>query len=170
MEYDLRRLKLICRIGSPVFFVLGLVFAAVTTLMVVVLVASLVDPGMISDFDPLNYDGELTDRVLAGTAVIFMAASACMTYTMWTMSMLMRDVSLEYTPFTDLNVRRLEYVATTFAVLFFVTLILYVLLPNLIENVVILLVACVISVLVFYCFAQVFRYGAVLQKESDEML
>lgn len=168
-EGNLERLKGICRIGGAAMLVLIVVTAACTVLMLCALVVSVLDPGMVEGIardlgDGTSADG-LTLQFLSGVLQF-----AALTVTFWILHGLMRDISREYSPFTQANVRRFRLLAIVFLVLPALLLALYLASPESFDGVPGLMAACLVAALVFYSISLVFRYGAFLQKESNETL
>ncbi|EAC4529291.1 DUF2975 domain-containing protein [Listeria monocytogenes] len=109
---------------------------------------------------------ETEEWILVGVAVF---SSMILAYLLWTASMIFKDLAANFTPFSDITVSRLRRIA--------VLMLIYALVPQIVYTVLIPgysinfgLNMSFFFALIFYCLTEIFRYGASLQKESDETL
>lgn len=108
--------------------------------------------------------------ILAGTAVFSIMLIA---WLLWTASMIFKDLAAEFTPFSDVEVNRLRRISYLLLIYALVPQIVYsvlhtVLIPG--YSITLGLNMSFFFALIFYCLTEIFRYGASLQKESDETL
>lgn len=113
---------------------------------------------------------EREEWILVGVAVF---SSMILAYLLWTASMIFKDLAANFTPFSDIIVSRLRRIA--------VLMLIYALVPQIVYSILhtVLIPGYSINLglnmsfffaLIFYCLTEIFRYGASLQKESDETL
>lgn len=174
MNNDLSRLKILCRI---LFVVLILITAIVLISLVTMLACiaiEIVEPGAISSV--INVPGGSGTTASHGQTLgiltmltILVGLSAAMTVMLMNIA---RSISREYSPFTAKNVNRLEVVSLLYLAspVAMAPLIYYVAGGIDAGTVIGLTLGSILIAAVFYCIALVFRYGAYLQKESDETL
>lgn len=108
--------------------------------------------------------------ILLGTAVFSIMLIA---WLLWTASMIFKDLAAEFTPFSDVEVNRLRRISYLLLIYALVPQIVYsvlhtVLIPG--YSITLGLNMSFFFALIFYCLTEIFRYGASLQKESDETL
>lgn len=108
--------------------------------------------------------------ILVGTAVFSIILIALL---LWTASMIFKDLAAEFTPFSDVEVNRLRRISYLLLIYALVPQIVYsvlhtVLIPG--YSITLGLNMSFFFALIFYCLTEIFRYGASLQKESDETL
>lgn len=108
--------------------------------------------------------------ILLGVATF---SSIIIAYLLWTASMIFKDLATNFTPFSNITVSRLRRIA--------VLMLIYALVPQIIYSILHTVLIPGYSIkfglnmsfffaLIFYCLTEIFRYGASLQKESDETL
>ncbi|EAD2748317.1 DUF2975 domain-containing protein, partial [Listeria monocytogenes] len=108
--------------------------------------------------------------ILLGVAAF---SSIIIAYLLWTASMIFKDLATNFTPFSNITVSRLRRIA--------VLMLIYALVPQIIYSILHTVLIPGYSIkfglnmsfffaLIFYCLTEIFRYGASLQKESDETL
>lgn len=113
---------------------------------------------------------ETEEWILVGVAVF---SSMILAYLLWTASMIFKDLAANFTPFSDSTVSRLRRIA--------ILMLIYALVPQIIYSILHTVLIPGYSInfglnmsfffaLIFYCLTEIFRYGASLQKESDETL
>ena len=166
MDKDLGRLKILCR---GLFYVLLLLTVVISlTLCLVTLGAALeiVDPGQLS-----GEVGMPSGETLAMLGFVIIVLAVAIVVLVMLMN-IARSIYREYSPFTIKNVKRLEVIALAYLLLpVIIAPMMYAVLGGLGNLDVILLgVSSVLMAAIFYCLALVFRYGCLLQKESDETL
>jgi hypothetical protein len=123
--------------------------------------------GIISDVS--ISDGAVTAILAAG-----ILNSSIMIAMLFLARAIFKDISREYTPFSDRHINRLKIISLlllTFTMFppLIEMLLTMVLAPN-IEATVSFDLSNIIFVVVFYCLAQIFDYGRILQQQSDETL
>lgn len=108
--------------------------------------------------------------ILVGVAIftcIFIA------WLLWIASLIFKDLSTGFTPFSEIEINRLRKIAGL--------LLIYALAPQILYSVLHTILIPGYSftfglnmsfffAIIFYCLTEIFRYGALLQKESDETL
>ncbi|HHT6439208.1 TPA: DUF2975 domain-containing protein [Listeria monocytogenes] len=105
--------------------------------------------------------------------VIAAFSSVLIALLLWTASMIFKDLAAEFMPFSDLTVNRLRRIAGILLVYSLAPQIMYsvlhtVLIPG--YSITFGLNMSFFFAIIFYCLTEIFRYGASLQKESDETL
>ncbi|MBC2186788.1 DUF2975 domain-containing protein [Listeria sp. FSL L7-0253] len=108
--------------------------------------------------------------ILVSVAVFSVSLIACL---LWIASMIFKDLAAEFAPFSDIEVNRLRRISYLLLIYALVPQIMYsilhtVLIPGYSIN--FGLNMSFFFALIFYCLTEIFRYGASLQKESDETL
>ncbi|ELK3177724.1 hypothetical protein RT996_001180 [Listeria innocua] len=92
---------------------------------------------------------------------------------LWIASTIFKDLAAEFTPFNDVEIKRLHRIAQLMLVYALGPQILYsalhtILIPG--YSIHLGLDMAFFFAIIFYCLTEIFRYGAALQKESDETL
>ncbi len=173
MSDDLNRLKKICNYG---YYVL----AAFSVILVIVL-ALLALTGIIMVFFPDAVD--IDDIIITGVgdivmtkgiiAVICWFAAAMIVVAIATLVILMRVMKAirdEYTPFTKENVDRLRQLSILYVISPIVFVLIYLAVPDVMSGISSMIVGSLLVATLTYCVSLIFRYGMILQKESDETL
>ncbi|MBC2124027.1 DUF2975 domain-containing protein [Listeria innocua] len=105
-----------------------------------------------------------------GISVLYAILIAWM---LWIASTIFKDLAAEFTPFNDVEIKRLHRIAQLMLVYALGPQILYsalhtILIPG--YSIHLGLDMAFFFAIIFYCLTEIFRYGAALQKESDETL
>ena len=173
--YDLGRLKLISRVGGMLAVAGAVVLVAFAVLMLCGLVISVLDPdalGTTVDF-VVQVNGEESEVSSADAPGLFAAGflvSAVLSATLWILGGILGSIGREYTPFTERNARGFRGMSAAFLALILVSVVAYLFGPDLFPNVLLLVAVFFMAAVGTYAMSLVFRYGAALQRESDETL
>lgn len=119
--------------------------------------------------DTGQYD-ETEQWIMLGFAALSLLLLA---FLLWVASIIFKSLAVEFAPFSDIQVSRLRLVAQLLLIYALVPQILYsifhtILIPG--YSISLSLDMSFFFAIIFYCLTEIFRYGAVLQKESDETL
>ena len=169
MKGDLHTLKKVCMYASKAMMAGEVLLAAVITLTLAMGIGSAVSDGMAEFLDSwVEWLGAGSSEWLAIAEFVVILLLGMVTVHL--VKVLMLSVYREYTPFTADNVELLKHAC-------WIYLAAAVLLPLLelatdggISGAVFMFLGTLMVSTVMYCLALVFRYGGVLQKESDETL
>ena len=169
MRGDLHTLKRVCRYASVVMLAGEIAFIALTAAVLVMGAWSMSDPSIRESFSNLIICKGTDLSLVSGTvelAVLFVA----MFVTVKIIHDVMMSIQREHSPFIMENADRLKMVSLTFLVASAPLAVLeYLCRSNDILAVCIFL-ACILICVVLYCLTIVFRYGCMLQNESDHTL
>ena len=169
MRGDLHTLKRVCSYASVVMLIGEIAFLVLSVATFALGAVSLTSEDIRETFVSIIKCGDSDLSLIAGTlemTILFIA----MFITVKAIHDIMGSIMREHSPFTDENAARFKVVSITF-LLCSVTLaaLEYLNREDPIMSVCMLLVCILISV-VMYCLTIVFRYGSILQDESDHTL
>lgn len=169
MRGDLHTLKRVCSYASVVMLIGEIAFLILTIAVLAMGIASFTSDDIREAFVSLIKCEESDLSVIAGMlelAVIF----AAMFITVKSIHDIMDSILKEHSPFMEENAGRLKIVSITFLVCSAALAVLeYLNREDAIMAVCMFLVCILISV-VMYCLTIIFRYGSILQDESDHTL
>jgi len=169
MRGDLHTLKKVCKYASVVMLMGEIAFAVLTAAVLIMGAWSFSDPSIRDSFSDLIKCGTSDLSLASGTieiAVLFIA----MFITVKMIHDIMMSIQKEHSPFVLENADRLKIVSIAFlAVSAPLALLDYLNRSDDIIAVCIFL-ACILICVVLYCLTIVFRYGCILQNESDHTL
>lgn len=149
--------------------VVAVVLMASAAFMVCGMGMALIDPSAFEGVQVEGFDGLTQSQALALFAFAMLVFGA-MSVTFWTLSRIMTAISREYSPFTQDNVVRLTRIAYVFLGVSAVLLVLGLVTSARLDSVVSTIIVFLVAAVGVYSMALIFRYGAALQKESDETL
>lgn len=169
MEGDLHRLKKVCLYASKVMRVGEVVLAAIIVLTLGMGVGSLVSDG-VADFleSWVDWLGAGSSEWIAILEFVLILALGLVTVHI--IKVLMVTIQSDYTPFTKENEALLRNVCFTYLGAAVVLPVIDYIANGSVSSAVFLMLGTLLISVVMYCLSLVFRYGAVLQKESDETL
>ncbi|MBC1534024.1 DUF2975 domain-containing protein [Listeria seeligeri] len=113
---------------------------------------------------------ETEQWILLGVAVFSFIILAVL---LWIASMIFKDLATNFAPFSEIGIIRLRRISQLLLIYSVVPQILYSILHKIIIPGYYFSLGLNMSLLfaiIFYCLTEIFRYGAFLQKESDETL
>ena len=169
MRGDLHTLKKVCKYASVVMLLGEIAFAVLTAAVLIMGAMALNDAGIREKFCNLIKCGSSDLSLTAGMleiALIFVA----MFITVKMIHDIMMSIQKEHSPFVIENADRLKIVSMTFLVSSVpLTLLDFLNRADDIIAICIFLV-CILICVVLYCMTIVFRYGCMLQTESDHTL
>ena len=169
MKGDLHTLKKVCLYASKAMLigeaVLGLIIILTLSMGVGALVSDTL-AGHLSDW--VEFLGAGSSDGFAVAEVLLILALGLITVNF--VRKLMNSIHDEYSPFTAENVESLKHVSVIYLVSSVLLAALELLTNGNISGAVFMFLGSMLISVVMYCLALVFRYGGVLQKESDETL
>ncbi len=169
MRGDLHTLKRVCSYASVVMLAGEIAFAMLTACTLILGALSFTSDNIRDTFVSIIKAGDSDLSLAAGTletAVLFIA----MFVTVKVIHDIMASIVKEHSPFMEKNAGGFKLVCLTFLVVSAPLAILeYLNREDLILAVCILL-ACILISVVMYCLTIIFRYGSILQDESDHTL
>jgi hypothetical protein len=169
MRGDLHTLKKVCRYASVVMMIGEIAFLALTVAVIALGALSFSSPDIRSMFSDLIKCGGSDISLISGTlemAVAFLA----MFVTVKVIHDIMASIQREHSPFMEDTPKGFKLVSLTFLISAVpLTILEYLCRGDEIIAICILLVCALISV-VMYCLTIIFRYGFLLQDESDHTL
>jgi len=169
MRGDLHTLKKVCRYASVVMLAGEIAFAMLTVATLIAGGLSFSDTGIRTAFSGLIKCGPSDLSLISGTletALLF----AAMFVTVKVIHDIMVSIQKEHSPFMEENSKGFKLVSMTFLVAAIpLTILEYLTRGDEVLTVCVPLVCILISV-VMYCLTIVFRYGHILQDESDRTL
>ena len=171
MRGDLHTLKRVCEYASKVMLVAEYVLAALAIATVVVGIASF----FVDEAESLMLD------IIAASesdSMLRKVSSVLKLLMIWVLGFItikavhdiMCTIRDEHSPFTEDNTRRMIVVSIAYLVFAFVFLLLDIMIATSPAEAIFLFLGLTLVSVVMYCLALMCRYGAVLQKESDETL
>ena len=169
MRGDLHTLKRVCSYASIVMFIGEIAFVILAIAMIALGVLSFSDDGIRSTFSDLIKCKESDLSLIAG-ALEMALAFAAMFITVKMIHDIMVSIQKEHSPFMEDTQKGFKLVCMTFLVSSVPLAILeYLCREDIILSICVLLLCILISV-VMYCLTIIFRYGHLLQDESDHTL
>lgn len=171
MKHGLSRLKKICRYTSNVMTIAGMILAISVIVTIGLGIISLIT-GNVSDIllSWIGHNGDEGTKIIVAATMENILILSIGSITVITIGNVMDSISKENSPFTELNADRMVLISMIYFVSSFLLLTLgFIVERRATESVFIFLGTLLVSV-VMYCLALICRYGAILQKESDETL
>ena len=171
MKHGLSRLKKICRDTSNVMTIAGMILAISVIVTIGLGIISLIT-GNVSDIllSWIGHNGDEGTKIIVAATMENILILSIGSITVITIGNVMDSISKENSPFTELNADRMVLISMIYFVSSFLLLTLgFIVERRATESVFIFLGTLLVSV-VMYCLALICRYGALLQKESDETL
>ena len=174
MGEELERLKSVCKYGYYILGVMAAFLIVVTIVVFAMGIASYFHPEYIDPDDLIIWvDGQSLEisPTMASMTCIF--ASVILTVFTATVVVLMRiagSIRKEYTPFTDSNARGFKAIAAIYVVFAIGAFVAKLAFPEMLAEMNSPTIEFLLIGAFAYCISLIFRYGIVLQKESDETL
>ena len=171
MNHGLSRLKKICMYASNVMAIAGMILAISVIVTIGLGIISLIT-GNVSDIllSWIGHNGDEGTKIIVAATMENILILSIGSITVITIGNVMDSISKENSPFTELNADRMVLISMIYFVSSFLLLTLgFIVERRATESVFIFLGTLLVSV-VMYCLALMCRYGAILQKESDETL
>ena len=171
MKHGLSRLKKICRYASNVMTIAGMILAILAIVTIGLGIISLITSN-VSDIllSWIGHNGDEGTKIIVAATMENILILSIGSITVITIGNVMDSISKENSPFTELNADRMVLISMIYFVSSFLLLTLgFIVERRATESVFIFLGTLLVSV-VMYCLALMCRYGAILQKESDETL
>ena len=171
MRGDLHTLKRVCEYASKVMLVAEFVLIAIIIATIIIGIAALfVDEAesFILDWTAVSGSDSMLRKVSSVLKFIMIWVLGFLTVK--AVHDIMCNIRDEHSPFTEENTRRMILVSLIYLGAAFVFLILDILIATRPGEAIFLLLGLTLISVVMYCLALICRYGAVLQKESDETL
>jgi hypothetical protein len=170
MKGDLSTLKKICRYASTVMLAGSLILAAAIAATVVLWIGTAAGYAPFSDalaawIGVDSVSGQGIYALLEMLIVLSLGAA-----TSFCLYKFMRSIYLEHSPFTKGNVDSMRMLSKTYLIVSILIAACDWMSRKNLTSAMILLFGSIMVGVVVYCLALAFRYGAVLQKESDETL
>lgn len=170
MKGDLNTLKKVCRYASTVMFIGEIVFIGLILAMLVLgVVSQFSDSGKDILLEMIDSDG--SDGLRTFSSFVVMLLILILGFiTVWKVHDIMVSIKTEYTPFILENAKRIKFVSLAFLFASVFLLVFGILAEKSVTNILFLFFGSLMASVVMYCLTIVTRYGALLQKESDETL
>ena len=169
MRGDLHTLKRVCSYASIVMMIGEIVFLVLAVASVVMSVLSFTSDDMRKMFTSLIKAGDSDLSLIAGTieiTILFLA----MFITEKVIHDIMVSITKEHSPFMEENSNGFKLVSMTFLIISVPLAVLEFLNRDDIVLSIIILLGCILICVVMYCLTIIFRYGYLLQDESDHTL
>lgn len=169
MRGDLHTLKRVCSYASIVMMIGEIVFLVLAVASVVMSVLSFTSDDVRKMFTSLIKAGDSDLSLIAGTieiTILFLA----MFITVKVIHDIMVSITKEHSPFMEENSNGFKLVSMTFLIISVPLAVLEFLNRDDIVLSIIILLGCILICVVMYCLTIIFRYGYLLQDESDHTL
>ena len=169
MRGDLHTLKRVCSYASIVMMIGEIVFLVLAVASVVMSVLSFTSDDIRKIFTSLIKAGDSDLSLIAGTieiTILFLA----MFITVKVIHDIMVSITKEHSPFMEENSNGFKLVSMTFLIISVPLAVLEFLNRDDIVLSIIILLGCILICVVMYCLTIIFRYGYLLQDESDHTL
>ena len=171
MKGDLSTLKKVCKYASTVMFVGEIVFAVMVIATIALAVASQFSDGAKDIFVDLISAKDFGDPVKTTSSFIVMTLIFALGFvTVKAVHDVMVSIMTEYSPFVLENADRIKMLSLAFLFSSVIFLVFGILAGKGITELLFLFFGSLMVSVVLYCLTIVCRYGALLQKESDETL
>ena len=171
MKGDLSTLKKVCKYASTVMFVGEIVFAVMVIATIAMAVASQFSDGAKDIFVDLISAKDFGDPVKTTSSFIVMTLIFALGFvTVKAVHDVMVSIMTEYSPFVLENADRIKMLSLAFLFSSVIFLVFGILAGKGITELLFLFFGSLMVSVVLYCLTIVCRYGALLQKESDETL
>ena len=167
MKGDLGTLRKVCRYAATVMAAGEIVLAACITITVILGIASMASDSFNEALEPFYaVFGDLEGFRFAETVFILLLGSVTVD-SIRRMMVTLRD---SHTPFTEGIASSMKAVSLVYLVSSFVLLALEIAAGSTVTEALFIFLGTLLVCVVMYCLSIVFRYGAVLQDESDHTL
>ena len=169
MRGDLHTLKRVCSYASIVMMIGEIAFLVLAVASVAMSVLSFTSDNIRKMFTSLIKAGDSDLSLIAGTieiTILFLA----MFITVKVIHDIMVSITKEHSPFMEENSNGFKLVSMTFLIISVPLAVLEFLNRDDIVLSIIILLGCILICVVMYCLTIIFRYGYLLQDESDHTL
>ncbi len=169
MRGDLHTLKRVCSYASIVMMIGEIAFLVLAVASVAMSVLSFTSDDIRKMFTSLIKAGDSDLSLMAGTieiTILFLA----MFITVKVIHDIMVSITKEHSPFMEENSNGFKLVSMTFLIISVPLAVLEFLNRDDIVLSIIILLGCILICVVMYCLTIIFRYGYLLQDESDHTL
>ena len=169
MRGDLHTLKRVCSYASIVMMIGEIAFLILAIASVAMSVLSFTSDDIRKMFTSLIKAGDSDLSLIAGTieiTILFLA----MFITVKVIHDIMVSITKEHSPFMEENSNGFKLVSMTFLIISVPLAVLEFLNRDDIVLSIIILLGCILICVVMYCLTIIFRYGYLLQDESDHTL
>ena len=169
MRGDLHTLKRVCSYASIVMMIGEIAFLVLAVASVAMSVLSFTSDDIRKMFTSLIKAGDSDLSLIAGTieiTILFLA----MFITVKVIHDIMVSIKKEHSPFMEENSNGFKLVSMTFLIISVPLAVLEFLNRDDIVLSIIILLGCILICVVMYCLTIIFRYGYLLQDESDHTL
>ncbi|MBO4357433.1 MAG: hypothetical protein J5813_04615 [Candidatus Methanomethylophilaceae archaeon] len=169
MRGDLHTLKRVCSYASIVMMIGEIAFLVLAVASVAMSVLSFTSDDIRKMFTSLIKAGDSDLSLIAGTieiTILFLA----MFITVKVIHDIMVSITKEHSPFMEENSNGFKLVSMTFLIISVPLAVLEFLNRDDIVLSIIILLGCILICVVMYCLTIIFRYGYLLQDESDHTL
>ena len=169
MRGDLHTLKRVCSYASIVMRIGEIAFLVLAVASVAMGVLSFTSDDMREMFTSLIKAGDSDLSLIAGTieiTILFLA----MFITVKVIHDIMVSITKVHSPFMEENSNGFKLVSMTFLIISVPLAVLEFLNRDDIVLSIIILLGCILICVVMYCLTIIFRYGSLLQEESDHTL
>ena len=171
MKGDLHTLKKVCKYASTVMFIGEIVFAVLIIATIALAIASQFSDGAKDIFVDLISAKDYSDPLKTTSSFIVMTLIFALGFlTVWMVHDIMVSIMTEYSPFVIENANRIKTLSLAFLFSSVFLLIFGILAGKGVTELLFLFFGSLMVSVVLYCLTIVCRYGALLQKESDETL
>ena len=169
MRGDLHTLKRVCSYASIVMMIGEIAFLILAIASVAMSVLSFTSDDIRKMFTSLIKAGDSDLSLIAGTIEITLLFLA-MFITVKVIHDIMVSITKEHSPFMEENSNGFKLVSMTFLIISVPLAVLEFLNRDDIVLSIIILLGCILICVVMYCLTIIFRYGYLLQDESDHTL
>ena len=169
MRGDLHTLKRVCSYASIVMMIGEIAFLVLAVASIAMSVLSFTSDDIRKMFTSLIKAGDSDLSLIAGTieiTILFLA----MFITVKVIHDIMVSITKEHSPFMEENSNGFKLVSMTFLIISVPLAVLEFLNRDDIVLSIIILLGCILICVVMYCLTIIFRYGYLLQDESDHTL
>lgn len=164
----LPRLKKICGYGYIVMFLAAAVFVSLALITAGLGIASFFGSNLLYTWLSVNANAPTVTVVFAFLANLLIWVIAAITVAM--IGAIMRSIKREHSPFTLKNASRMKMLSVAYLISSFLMLAFEFLADKKASEAVFVFMGLLLVAVVLYCLTLMCRYGALLQKESDETL
>ena len=169
MRGDLHTLKRVCSYASVVMLIGAIAFLILAIASVALGALSFTSDDIREMFTSLIKSGDSDLSLIAGTieiAILFLA----MSITVKVIHDIMVSITKEHSPFMEENANGFKLVSMTFLIISVPLAILEFLNRDDVILAIVIILGCILISVVMYCLTIIFRYGYLLQDESDHTL
>ncbi len=170
MKGDLHTLQRVCDYASKVMLIGEIVLGLIIVIMAALAIGSLVSPSigaMMEPFSEFFTGSPAFDEMIVMEYLFIMFLGMV---TVREVRLIMDSIRTEYTPFIPKNADILKRLSFLFLGSSIILLILSILAGDPVSTTMFYCLGALLVCVVMYCLALIFRYGGILQTQSDETL